>query len=83
MLLFFPNNFQFCAVKKNYIVYEDMRSYKQSVNIALGAVKLTRNADKDDYGHTGYGIGFDARAKFSSSGGAGFGENIFSLGDNL
>ena len=30
----------------------------------FGAVKLTKNADLDKYGYSGYGIGFDARSQF-------------------
>ena len=29
----------------------------------LGAVKSTKNADKEKYGYTGYGIGFVVRSK--------------------
>ena len=31
----------------------------------FGAVKLTKNADIDKYGYSGYGIGFDRRSRFS------------------
>ena len=34
-------------------------------NCLFGAVKLTKNADPDKYGYTGYGIGFDPRSQFS------------------
>ena len=31
----------------------------------MGAVKLSRNADIDKYGYSGYGIGFDRHGSFS------------------
>ena len=39
------------------------------------AVTLTKNADIDKYGYSGYGIGFDRRGSFSFPGG-GFGQNV-------
>ena len=36
---------------------------------------MTKNADIDKYGYSGYGIGFDRRSSFSFPGG-GFGQNI-------
>ena len=44
-------------------------------NCLFGAVTLTKNADIDECGYSGYGIGFDRRGSFSFPGG-GFGENI-------
>ena len=38
-------------------------------------VTLTKNADIDKYGYSGYGIGFDRRSSFSFPGG-GFGQNV-------
>ena len=35
-----------------------------SVASLFGAVKLTKNADKDKYKYSGYGIGFDSRSEF-------------------
>lgn len=35
----------------------------------LEAVKLSKNADADKYGYSGYQIGFDARSQFSLSNG--------------
>ena len=32
----------------------------------FGAVKLTKNADPDKYGYSGYGIGFDASSHYSN-----------------
>ena len=31
----------------------------------MGAVTLTKNADIDKYGYSGYGIGFDRKGNFS------------------
>ena len=36
---------------------------------------MTKNADLDEYGYSGYGIGFDRRSSFSCPGGR-FGQNI-------
>ena len=44
----------------------------------FGAVTLTKNADIDKYGYSGYGIGFDRRGIFSFPGG-GFGQNVLIL----
>ena len=41
-------------------------------NCLFGAVILTKNADIDKCGYSGYGIGFDRRSSFSFPGG-GFG----------
>ena len=44
-------------------------------NCIFGAVTLTKNADIDKYGYSGYGIGFDRRGSFSFPGG-GYGQNL-------
>ena len=44
-------------------------------NCLFGAVTLSKNADIDKYGYSGYGIKFDRRSRFSFSGG-GFGQNV-------
>ena len=41
-------------------------------NCLFGAVTLTKSADIEKYGFSGYGIGFDKRGNFSFPGG-GFG----------
>ena len=51
-------------------------------NYLFGAVTLTKNADIDKYGYSGYGIGFDRRSSFSFSGG-GFGQNVLIFGVDL
>ena len=44
-------------------------------NCVFGAVTLTKNADIDKYGYSGYGIGFDRRGSFSFPGGW-YGQNV-------
>ena len=56
-----------------YIVYELARSSSNSDDFTLknglfGAVTLTKNADIDKYGYSGYGIGFDRKSSFSFPG---------------
>ena len=63
-----------------YIVYELGASSSNDndptlKNCLFGAVTLTKNADIDKYGYSGYGIGFDRRSSFSFPGG-GFGQNV-------
>ena len=41
----------------------------------FGAFRLTKSADIDKYGYSGYGIGFDRRGSFSFTGGR-FGVNV-------
>ena len=47
-------------------------------NCLFGAVTLTKNADIEKYGYSGYGIGFDRRSSFSFPDGE-FGQNVLSL----
>ena len=53
-----------------YIVYEkgkniNISNYPTLENCVFGAVKLTKNADFDKYGYSGYEIGFDRHGSFS------------------
>ena len=48
----------------------------------FGAVILTKNADVDKYGYSGYGVGFDRRSAFSFLIG-GFGQNVLVFGVNM
>ena len=48
----------------------------------FGAVTLTKNADIDNYGYTGYGTGFGRRSSFSFPGG-GVGQNILIFGVDM
>ena len=43
---------------------------------------LTKTADIDKYGYSGYGIGFDRRGEFSFSSG-GYGQNVIILGVDM
>ena len=70
-----------------YIVYELGASSSSDSdptlkNCLFGAVTLTKNADIDKYGYSGYGIGFDRRSSFSFPGG-GFGQNIIIFGADM
>ena len=51
-------------------------------NCLFGAVTLTKNADIDKYGYSGYGIRFDRRGSFSFPGG-GFGQNVIIFGADM
>ena len=48
----------------------------------FGAVTLSKNADIDKYGYSGYGIGFDRRSSFPFPGG-GFGQNELIFGVDM
>ena len=70
-----------------YIVYELGASSSNDSDPTLkkclfGAVTLTKNADIDKYGYSGYGIGFDRRGSFSFPGG-GFGQNVLIFGVDM
>ena len=51
-------------------------------NYLFGAVTLTKNADIDKYGYSGFGIGFDRRSSFSFPNG-GFGQNVLIFGADM
>ena len=70
-----------------YIVYELGASSSNNSdptlkNCLFGAVTLTKNADIEKYGYSGYGIGFDRRSSFSFPGG-GFGQNVLIFGADM
>ena len=44
-------------------------------------MELTKSADPDKYGYSGYGIGFDARSQFSLPDGS-WGKNVIIFGVN-
>ena len=48
-------------------------------NCLIGAMKLTKNADRNKYGYSSYCVGFDARSQFSWSDGS-WCKNIFIFG---
>ena len=61
---------QFPPTVNIYIVYEitsDCSSinYPTLESCLFGSVRLTKNADIDKYGYSGYGIGFDRNTSFS------------------
>ena len=70
-----------------YIVYELGASSSHNNDPTLktcifGAVTLTKNADIEQYGYSGCGIGFDRRSSFSFPG-CGFGENVLIFGADM
>ena len=70
-----------------YIVYELGASSSHVNNPTLknclfGAATLTKNADIDKYGYSGYGIGFDKRGSFSFPSGL-FGQNVIIFGVDM
>ena len=48
----------------------------------FGAVTLTKNADIDKYGNSGYGIGFDRKSSFCFPGGR-FSQNVIIFGADM
>ena len=71
-----------------YIVYELNKiavignNFPTLQNALFGAITLTKNADIDKYGYSGYGIGFDRKSSFSFPGG-GFGSNVIIFGVDM
>ena len=69
-----------------YIVYQITSGYKDInypslENCLFGSVKLTKNADIDKYGYSGYGIGFDREISFSL--GNEIGKNVIIFGVDM
>ena len=67
-----------------YTVYELIPFANSTINTILenglfGAVKLTKNADIDEYKCSGYGTGYDSRGSFSHPSG-GFDKNVIIFG---
>ena len=70
-----------------YIVYEFGASSSNVSdptlkNCLFGAVTLTKNADIEKYGYSGFGVGFDRRSSFTFPGG-GFGQNVLIFGVDM
>ena len=70
-----------------YIVYElgassSHISNPTLINCLFGAVTLTKNADLEKHGYSGYGIGFERRSSFSFPSG-GFGQNVLIFGADM
>ena len=57
-------------------------NYPTLKNCLFGEVNLTKNADIDRYGYSGYGIVFDRRGSFSFPGG-GCGQNVLMFGVDM
>ena len=49
----------------------------------FGAVKLTKNADRNNFEYSGYGIRFDAHGSFSLLQGSEFGRNVILFGTEM
>ena len=65
-----PPTFLHVDIVNIYIVYETTSDYSSInyptlENCLFGSVKLTKNADINKYGYSGYGIGFDRNIFFS------------------
>ena len=70
-----------------YIVYEitknnNISDYVTLENYLFGGVSLTKNADIDRYGYSGYGIGFDKHGSFSFPS-IGLGRNVIIFGADM
>ena len=70
-----------------YIAYEISKSinisdYTTLVNCLFGVVSLTKNADIDRYGYSGYGVGFDRHGSFSFPDN-GLGRNVIIFGIDM
>ena len=68
-----------------YIVYELGASSSHIndptlKNCLFGAITLTKNADIDKYGYSGYGTGFDRSFSFP---GGGYGQNVLIFGVDM
>ena len=83
-----PNeSFDLKGIVNIYIVYELGASSSNSddptlKNCLFGAFTLTKNADIEIYGHSGYGNGFNRKSSFSFPGGA-FGQNVIIFGVDM
>ena len=60
----------------------NISNYKTLTNCLYGAVSLTKNADMDRYGYSGYIIGFDRHGSFSFPD-TGLGRNAIIFGVNM
>ena len=82
----FPRTILHGNIVNIYIVYEITSDYKdinypELENCLFGSVKLTKNADIDKYGYSGYVIGFDRETSFSF--GNDFGKNVIIFGVDM
>ena len=71
-----------------YIVYERNKKDNTVIsdptleNCLFGAVTLTKHVNIDNYGYSGYGIGFDSKGSFSFAVG-GYGQNVIIFGVDM
>ena len=82
----FPSTILHGDIVNIYIVYEITSDYSSInyptlENCLFGSVKLTKNADIDKYGYSGYGIGFERNTSFSV--GNEIGKNVIILGVDM
>ena len=83
-----PGSFVHGGIVNVYIVYEiskniNISDYPTLENCLFGAVKLTKNADIDKYGYSGYGIGFYRHQSFSFPGTGLGGGNVINFGVDM
>ena len=83
-----PGSFFHGGIVNVYIVYEiskniNISDYPTLENCLFGAVKLTKNADIDKYGYSGYGIGFYRHQSFSFPGTGLGGGNVINFGVDM
>ena len=82
-------NFTLREVFYIYIVYEIiLKPYILGANVVIGislfgAITMDKNADPDEYKHSGCGTGFDARGSFSLSNGSWVGKNVIIFGVDI
>ena len=82
----FPPAILHGSIVNIYIVYEITCDYKDInypalENCLFGSVKLTKNADIDKYGYSGYGIRFDRETSFSIANE--IGKNVITFGVDM
>ena len=85
-LNWFPPTIVHGDIVNIYIIYEITSDYSSInyptlENCLFGSVKLTKNADIDKYGYSGYGIGFDRNTSFSV--GNEIGKNVIIFGVDM
>ena len=79
--------YDYGSIVNIYIIYELGASSSNDGNATLknclfGAVTLTKNADIEKYGYSGFGIGFDRKLSFSFPS-TGFGQNVLIFGVDM
>ena len=82
----FPPSIIHSKIVNIYLVYEIINfhcidNYPTLTNALCGSVKLTKNADIDEYKYSAYGIGFDGKGYYSI--GNEIGRNVIIFGVNM